>query len=931
MPSEWGFKMPDKQQILIISDSITESSQALERALGAMFKDSYYIRCVESDIRLSQIKEIIAADQQSHLLSVFDDILQELQDLTAINTDKTNEILTEQQWQKYAEKNDYLNNLINEKEALIYEIEKQRADLQQKGKETTEATKRFEARLNPIGKELTRLKADRDSLDSDVIAKIEQLKNEAIKQKNSAQTELLQSFLDEKARVDTSTVNLSFELPSVLWDEYWLEAQEDRNRRIQDLLQRFRAALSPATSNSLTVASIKDQRKNILQQFIGDIALVLIVDLDSSPLHGIRFLRKFWANLLKYSVVPAPTVFLTLHNLQELIRQDKRYFALLAEDVEVLTIPFLLKSLKDTIKYRIMKLPSIDSARSYLKQSADLAAAGIMEHRWKNIAAPYSLMIGASYAQELTRQEKYELLKRFHASPAGMDDGSWDEVSIYSALASAIDMSLVQPSVGGNAPEKTLRDLMKGKKILLIDDKAEAYGLAETIKALCSPYKLKVISGNWKDYGSFRSDKNLTQILDSTSIDELEKYDLILLDLYLTEDDETIKNTYRNIQPPEGVTFGGLRFLQEINSKAEFTVPVILFTASTRHFNIEAAERTGKGIEGYFEKKGCYHDIVESTKYYQEFKELLRMATSDERALLRYAWKGIVRYKNKVGNSKLTTQYLESVYHSIKTYLRDRNDSLLMGCTITIGSIIEQTWSKLGYVFNPCAMQTWLSKAKDGNVSQESIYAFIAHQIRGSGAHPEAADITLEDVFFAFFALLRSFSITDKVVLYDQCASWVFNKATAEQMIVSVRTFACPTTSALCTSKTKDSKRDCTPSATTAFECASRLSLSYNLGSKASKNQLLFKYLFFMQCLDVTGYSVPDVFLHLFKLRFSRCVDFHAPFKIDPNGEFYWVGRKRPDGSLMSALGTLDYTMYQNGKPDGEFVLFHPTPKYLRG
>src|SRR5208282_2182345 len=198
-----------------------------------------------------------------------------------------------------------------------------------------------------------------------------------------------------------------------------------------------------------------------------------------------------------------------------------------------------------------------------------------------------------------------------------------------------------------------------------------------------------------------------------------------------------------------------------------------------------------------------------------------------------------------------TTQYLESVYHAIKTYLRYRNYSLLAGCTITIGSIIEEAWSGHGHVFNPHKMQTYLSKTKSKSLSQESIYAFIAHEIRGAGAHPDDADITLDDVFFAFFALLRAFGITDEVVLYDQCSSWVFDKAATEQMLESIRRFSCPSTSsasAFCTAKNKYGKQDCTPSATTAFECASHLSLRDNLGPQALKNGMLFRYLFFMQC-----------------------------------------------------------------------------------
>lgn len=896
----------DKKQILIISDRITDTSTALERALRVMFAGVYNIGYSASGTILSDLAISLPMDQQKRFLSFFEDICSDLQSQCAKHIEENKKLLTDQECNKYDAIVREIDKQIQEKQAVIDGIKAKRDGyIGQIGwKEGRKAHLHFNAQIIPLETEITKLKAGKSILDAEIFQKIDELENKAQNQTIIKKAALVDAFLAEQKRVDTSFFDISAELPPVLLEDCWIEAQESRNLRIEKLLRDFGAK----AHGSLQYEPFNDQRRKALKDFLQNNVLILIIAVDPTSSHAaITFLRKFWAHLIKHDIAPLPTIFISLHSIEELIRQDKRYSALLAEDCEVLPVPFLMTSLRNVIKYRIAKSPLIASTTLYLKQSADLAAEGIMEHRWKNLAAPYSLMMGAYYAGELSKEERCELLKKFYDSEAGQDDRAWDEVMIYSALASNSDTSPVKRSSGGEPPEKTLREIMRNKKILLIDDKADAYGLAETVGTLCTPQELKVIRGNWKDYNALCSDTHLRLLLESEGLDELEKYDLILLDLYLTGEDEDRKKEYPNIKPPEGVTFGGLRLLKAFNDKPGFTVPVILFTASTRHFNIEAAESVG--IEGYFEKKGCYADHAGSLKYYLDFKELLRKAICYERTLLRYAWKGIQRYRNQNINSVITNQ-LEAVYYSIETYLRDRNNSLLVGSSVIIGSFIEHAFKGRGNVFNPYTLQQSLSTSRF--VNENEIYAFIAHQIRGTGAHPEKSTITLEDVFFAFFALLRAFQIVDKIVSWDQCASWSFGSGNAAQMSESLRISICPTIS-------------------TAFECASFLSWEDNLKSRALQSQMLFRYLFFIQCLETGGFSLPDVFLHLFKLRISRCIDFHVPFKMDRNGDFYWVGRKRIDASIISALGVLGYTMYQNEKSDGEFVLFHPTPKYLRG
>ena len=141
----------------------------------------------------------------------------------------------------------------------------------------------------------------------------------------------------------------------------------------------------------------------------------------------------------------------------------------------------------------------------------------------------------------------------------------------------------------------------KGKEILLIDDQAE---------------------NGWNDVlekGIFKN-HNITAV---TVKDDAEakvkefKYDLILLDLRLNnEDDKELK--------PENLS--GFKLLQKIRedffTSKNFSTPVVIFTASNKAWNID--EVLENGADGFYIKENPnFSDWNTSKENYKTFKKLL--------------------------------------------------------------------------------------------------------------------------------------------------------------------------------------------------------------------------------------------------------------------------------------------------------------------
>jgi len=129
-------------------------------------------------------------------------------------------------------------------------------------------------------------------------------------------------------------------------------------------------------------------------------------------------------------------------------------------------------------------------------------------------------------------------------------------------------------------------------------------------------------------------------------------------------------------------------------------------------------------------------------------------------------------------------------------------------------------------------------------------------------------------------------------------------------------------------------KTPCNPMTTSFIEKANLLTIDHNLKSVAAKNQMVFKYLYFLLCINAKAGlpALPPLFKTIIEAKFTNNGELCPPFKEDPVKGFYWVGLRNNDGDIVSALGVLKTGMYkdvvedQNGK-----VYFRTTGKYLKG
>ena len=670
------------------------------------------------------------------------------------------------------------------------------------------------------------------------------------------------------------------------------------------------------------------QAKGIGESYslVPDALLVLGADpTPSSDTKGVNFLRTYWAGIINKTDQKAPpAIILSYNTLQELIQNDMRCFALCSKGVALVTVPFSIKDIAKKIEKNLNKRIEPEAIRDYLKSSCELRLGGIIEHARRNFIGPYSLLIGARYVNDIDSGTYEGVLNKLRNKEAK------EEIFIYDAtVRGAIEEGTVESS-----QEKPLSEIVKGKKILLVDDECTSAGWEETMNAIFGNNVLTAIGESdtgrkWQNADDVLSDPRIKNALEPDN--HLIKYDLILLDLYLTKEDEEKKKGGGSQQHYK---FSGLKLLEAIR-KNDASVPVILFTASNKAFNVKAAE--GLGIDGYFQKEGRYHSKDEAERYYRQFKSLIEKCISQERRILRDIRNGIETYKEspEVDEEKKNevVQFLETGLSSLTGYFKEResNVSYLIGVLILLDQIIQLVWNKelkneegygkYSYVYNPSRMDIALTRK---NIeSKQPIYAFIVRQLRHSAAHPE--DLRYTDAIFAFFAIFMALGIENIDTWWeDPCPNLQFDESTVKEMIKSICTKACSKTC-----KTRDSFA-CDPSKPGFNKKAMFLTLEDNLQTPESrKSQILFRYLFFVLCLSRLNIEIPPFFLNLIKERLCTAGNkkiFCPPFKDD-----CWVGIKMSDGCIDSPLGILKERMYKDIRYEGDKVLFQLTKNYLRG
>lgn len=470
-----------------------------------------------------------------------------------------------------------------------------------------------------------------------------------------------------------------------------------------------------------------------------DILLILDVNpQDFSYTSGVGFLRKFWAAGLKQKL--PPTILLSFDTPQKLFQRDERHVVTLLEGVEHITLPAKLGDIIEKIENSPAR-PDVETAKKYLKISCELGFERRIEHARSNFIGPYSLMVGARCTDNITQDDFNKII----TSLKTREDR--DELIIFNAV-SISGQDLKSSNIKDYEIEKLFKNplskILKGKKILLIDDECKTAGWGETLKAIFGPYvtldsigKENTKDTKWKEWADVDNNSDMNSKLAAHPDKGLIDYDLILLDLYLTDED----NEKKGDGSKPFYKYSGLQLLEKIR-KQDQSVPVILFTASSKAFNVKAAEEIG--IDGYFQKGGRYHNEDEAVRYYAEFRNLIEKSTSQERMALREVWTVIEHSDEKDEVIKLLKEARKLLHIGFK-------ESSIINMGMACELILEKPeMAVIKEGFKPDKVYATLIKAdNDNSIKKYLLSAYFVYLFRSFIVH-NSGYATFADALLAF-------------------------------------------------------------------------------------------------------------------------------------------------------------------------------------
>ncbi|MEW6419324.1 MAG: hypothetical protein AB1480_14630 [Nitrospirota bacterium] len=372
-----------------------------------------------------------------------------------------------------------------------------------------------------------------------------------------------------------------------------LIASDDPQSELSRSFERALRFLFEEKYNIDKVSYEDEEKAKYSKSSSSDILFILDTDsLASSYTKGIHFLRKCWAEVIKNKNDPPPVILLSFDAVKKLIRKDPRHIFACAEGIDSITLPFCLKDVIDRIESNAGRI-NIETAKKYLRWSCELKIEAILEHAWKNFESPYSLLRGACYVNDITGKTLSRMVDELNKRPGGKEAN--EEFDIYNAVIRKGKNKLSFEKE--RKPPEPLKKKIHDERILLIDDEYKTAGWKDTLETICGKMIKAIGSSTWQKAEDVLNDEEVKTILKLPSDKHLLPYDLILLDLRLTKDDENIDGMR------EANKFSGVQLLKEIRGK-DSTIPVILFTASNKAYNIREAEKLK--INGYFPKEVHY-------------------------------------------------------------------------------------------------------------------------------------------------------------------------------------------------------------------------------------------------------------------------------------------------------------------------------------
>lgn len=508
-------------------------------------------------------------------------------------------------------------------------------------------------------------------------------------------------------------------------------------------------------------------------------SLILVLDKDGD---GIDFLKGYWAELILKEKKESPSVILiSFDNLQQLIRRNPQNIFLSSKSVTLITAPFSLKEIIEKIKMESQKKNDIEEIRQCLLWSCKLGERKLT-HALKNYAAPYFLLVGTRYSGELDVTEHVkELCKKLCKKLA---DGLGEKIDVETIMYLAVS-NLEQRSAtkelktylaarykdfkdwpSGTSKGKELYKILEGKKILLIDDEWESAKWKETLEIIFGEEITAIESGGWKTMKQVTEDVGSKLHL----YNHLLPYDLILLDLYLTEKDHEISHKYAQgeVTSEELKELSSYKVIEKIRQK-DRSVPILLFTATEKAYNVEIMKRVG--ADHYFPKE-IHYEEEKAKDYYKRFKNSIKQLLSYERGALREIWRGIKKYERTNQSNKNIVSFLRLAFE----YLSYFSHEFYRGCILELGNALEVHHGK--------EVLSLYGHAK--HEEEEAFTAFVCYLVRTAVKHPIFRP-KFEDALLVFFWALKSSGTKGIGFQYSDSDSELKDlKATATHIINSV-------------------------------------------------------------------------------------------------------------------------------------------------
>lgn len=706
-----------------------------------------------------------------------------------------------------------------------------------------------------------------------------------------------------------------------------LEKDKENMVKNQELLSKIEAdyAIRNADLNQMMVSAgstpsggqirkIK-RAKNSLVEMAGEIDKLKTALKDADEKNSAKAAPK---------VTESPQIiFVSFNKLQKLIGADLRNLTLCAAGINFVEVPFELAEIIHKVEQSGERI-GLEVIREILKKSSDLRLDGLVGHAHKNFLGSYLLLSGAVIAGDVGKDAIENARTKL------TDQNAANELDIFNAILSD----------GSASKQPSFKNIYK-KKVLLIDDEGEHSGWKGTLSAIFDN-PVDTISGpdiqpgerekKWENFEEIVNTSQINNLLTGVHTG-LNNYDLIFLDLYLTIDD-TKKAPIDGVK--SDLRYSGLELLEKIRSQ-DATVPVILFTASNKAFNIQVAQRLG--IAGYFQKEAHYRDRDEVKQYYLGFKHLVEDSLDWKKMAVRKLYQHFAEYKlrtqkaispdiripyekrKKLTDAKLTaftqdiekilakTLFILTVFLKIDMFLeKDVESSLLISPGVELGRAIDELRNLTGNGLCACGYAPLYIAIKGRPQAQpttEELACSFARQIRHSAAHQGGAPPCFEDIYFMLLVLFKALQVNVDSGVYIEHESQSIETAyeAAEEMIDSVCVNSCPM-NMNCSPCTFYSELDSKGSACRGFDesdvldRARCLSTHHNLKTlEALSNNNFFIYLFFLISLRRIRCD-KDFFKALSPLLQSRLGGI-------PFADGYWRGRFDSEGNLMTPLGKL--------------------------